>query len=55
MMETQIPSTPMIKGRIKTNEIWNTSVRQKEMIAEIIPLLSAVKKEEPNIENPTKR
>lgn len=55
MMEYQIPSTPKINGSKKTAESWNTKVRQKEIKAEISPLLKAVKKQEPNIDTPAKR
>ena len=54
-IEYQIPSICKNTGRISTAAIWNTSVRRNEIAAEISPLLSAVKNDEPKIENPAKR
>lgn len=34
---------------------WNTSVRKNEMSSEVSPSLSAVKNDEPKIENPESR
>ena len=45
--ETQIPFMSNIIGRISTQASWKTSVRKKEIAAEIGPLFSAVKKAEP--------
>ena len=52
-MESHIPSNSQINGNNNTNPTCNTNVLIKEMSAEITPLLSAVKKQELNIENPT--
>ena len=43
-METQMPSIPHSSGRRMTAALWNTSVRRKEMMAEVTPSFSAVKK-----------
>lgn len=40
----QMPSRSKKIGRIRTEIIWNTSVRRKEIVAETAPLLRAVKK-----------
>lgn len=50
--ENQIPSTPQKRGKIKTDEIWNTKVLRKEISAEVSPSFKAVKKEEPKMANP---
>ena len=55
IIETHIPSTPMISGRMNTAAIWNTSVRQIAIIAEMIPLFKAVKNDDPNIEKPVNK
>ena len=44
--DNQIPLTPQNKGKTKTHAIWKTIVRQKEINAEIKPLLSAVKNDD---------
>ena len=46
MIAPQIPSNPNIKGSSMTAASWNTSVRRKEISAEMRPLLRAVKKED---------
>ena len=51
----QIPFMPRIIGRISTAATWNTRVRRKEIAADIPPLLSAVKKDEPKILKPLNR
>ena len=53
-IEYHIPSSPNIRGNSRTPSIWYTSVLIKEISAEIGPLLSAVKNDEPKIENPEK-
>ena len=53
--DNHMPSTPNIRGRVNTKMIWNISVRQKEIIALISPLLSEVKRDEPNIAKPAKK
>lgn len=47
MMEIHTPSIPKNIGSSNTAEVWNTRVRRKEMMADVIPSLSAVKKPEP--------
>ena len=42
-----IPLIPKIAGSIRIAAIWKISVLRNEMVAEISPLLSAVKKAEP--------
>ena len=42
--------SPKIMGNKKAKPIWKIKVLHNEIIAEIAPLLSAVKKEETNIE-----
>ena len=42
--------SPKIIGNKNAKPIWNIRVLHNEIIAEIAPLLSAVKKEETNIE-----
>ena len=54
-IEIHIPLILKKTGSISTAEIWNTSVRKNEISAEIRPLLSAVKKEEPKIDIPANR
>ena len=51
-MEYHTPSSSKNIGSISTPSIWNTSVRKNEIAADARPLLSAVKKEEPKIQNP---
>ena len=55
--ENHTPSSGMPKsiGKRITVDVWNTSVRKKEMIADTAPLLSAVKNDEPKIPKPQKR
>ena len=45
----QIPSTPIIAGRISTHPISNMNVLTNEIVADMTPLLSAVKNAEPNM------
>ena len=47
--ESQIPSRPISLGNKITAAIWKTMVRKKDIIAEIRPLFSAVKKDDPKI------
>ena len=54
-IESQIPSRSKKMGRIITARDWNTRVRKKDMIAEMMPLLSAVKKPDPHIAMPENR
>ena len=54
-IESQIPSSFQMSGKISTAAIWNTSVRRKEMSADVRPSPSAVKNDEPKIENPESR
>ena len=49
MFAHQIPLSPNNNGRIRTESIWNTSVRKKEIMADTPPLLSAVKNDEVKI------
>ena len=46
MTALHTPSTPQIMGRMSTAATWKTSVRAKEMRAEVSPSFRAVKKEE---------
>ena len=55
VMAHQVPSTPSSRGRMGTEAVWNTSVRRKEMAAEIAPLFSAVKKPEVKMLKPASR
>ena len=55
IIESHIPFSPTSTGRIKIDADWNTRVRKKDMIAEMMPLLSAVKKPDPHIAIPEKR
>lgn len=50
-----IPSVPRIYGMRRTARTWKKSVREKEISADIRPLLSAVKSEDVKIEKPQKR
>ena len=50
-----IESPPITAGRISTARSWNTRVRRNEIVAEIRPLLSAVKNPEAKIFSPAKR
>ena len=49
---SQMPSTPMISGRVRTDTTWNSSVRRKEIAADTVPLFSAVKNAEPKMLKP---
>ena len=55
VFDHQIPPTPKSFGSRRTEPSWNTSVRRKETAAETAPLLSAVKKEDIKMLNPTSR
>ena len=46
-IENHTPSNPQTSGSSNTAADWNTSARKKEMAAEIRPLFSAVKWDEP--------
>ncbi len=50
-----IPIAPKKRGKTMTETSPITRVLTKDIIAEIMPLLRAVKKLEKNIENPQKR
>ena len=50
--DTHMPVSPNAMGRIITAAIWNIRVRAKDTIAEISPLLSAVKNDDVNMLNP---
>ena len=54
-VESQMPSRPQSNGRISTARHWNTSVRRKEIRAEVNPSFRAVKKEEPKMAIPENR
>ena len=49
---SQMPSTPMISGRVRMDTTWNSSVRRKEIAADTVPLFSAVKNAEPKMLKP---
>ena len=49
---SQIPSIPSTRGSVSTTATWNTSVRRNDIVADTIPLLSAVKNAEPKILKP---
>ena len=51
----QMPSRPKSAGSSSTHSVWNTSVRRKEIAAEIAPLLSAVKNDEVKMLKPAIR
>ena len=53
--ESHMPFTPNIKGSSMTAADWKTSVRKKEIRAEVKPSPKAVKKDEPNMAKPEKR
>lgn len=48
----QIPSSPQIKGRVRTAAHWNTMVRKRAISAEVSPSPSAVNREEPKMAKP---
>ena len=52
LMDAHIPDAPMIKGKTMIAPTSNTSVRKKEIAADMVPLLSEVKNEDPKIEKP---
>lgn len=54
-IDAQIPSTSQKIGNISTARISKTSVRTKEIMAEVIPSFNAVKNDEPKIAKPEKR
>ena len=51
-IEIHTPSTPSIKGKIKSGIMRKISVRNSDRIADILPSLSAVKNPEANKLNP---
>ena len=55
VMDIHTPSSFQTSGSKRTVETWNTRVRINEIIAETMPLLSAVKKEEANMFVPANR
>ena len=54
-IENHIPFTPQIRGKINTAITSKTTVRIKEIIAEMSPLFRAVKKADANIEKPANK
>ena len=54
-IEAQIPSVSQKIGKMSTARISKTNVRKKEIVAEVMPSLSAVKNEEPKMAKPEKR
>ena len=54
-IESHTPSSSQNIGKIMTAATWKTSVLKNEMSADVRPSLKAVKKDEPNIENPENR
>ena len=54
-MDIQIPSSSNTSGNKITAAIWKTNVLKNDMTAEIRPLLSAVKNDEPKMAKPAKR
>lgn len=54
-IEYHIPAVPMNNGIMSTAELSKTSVRIKDITAEVRPSLSAVKKAEPKIEKPASK
>ena len=54
-IDSQIPLSSQMRGKRSTAAIWNTSVRKNEISAEVSPSPSAVKNDEPKIENPESR
>lgn len=53
-IESQTPSMSKKIGKIITEPTWKTRVRKNESAAEIAPLPSAVKSDEPKIPKPVK-
>ena len=53
-IDHQIPFPPQTRGKTITAATWKTSVLKNEIIAEIGPLFSAVKNDEPYIAKPEK-
>ena len=49
---SQTPLTPKNNGNSSSIQVWNTSVRRKEITAEITPFPNAVKNADPKILNP---
>ena len=47
-----IPLIPKNIGRMSREPTWNSRVRKNDMVADKIPLLSAVKNDEPRMEKP---
>ena len=54
-MAVHTPLTPMKSGRTVTVTTWNKSNLEKEIVAEIRPLLRAVKKADAKIFTPARR
>lgn len=54
-MESRTPFTPSNVGKVNRGIIRKISVRNKEIVADIFPLFSAVKKPEANRLNPISR
>lgn len=54
VMAHQIPSIPNSSGKMRTDSIWKTKVRRKEIVAEITPLFNAVKKADAKMFKPDK-
>lgn len=55
VMAHQMPSMSNSTGRTRTQQVWKSSVRRKEIAAETKPLLSAVKKAEVKMLKPESR
>ena len=54
-MDSHIPSISQTSGSSITAALWKTSVRRKDISAEVRPSLSAVKNEDANMLNPANR
>ena len=55
VMAHQMPSMSNSTGRTRTQQVWKSSVRRKEISADVSPSFRAVKKEEPKMAKPAKR
>ena len=54
MMDSHMPSNCHSNGKTNTATTWYNAVREKEMIADTKPLLSAVKNADAKIDTPAK-
>ena len=52
IIDSQTPVIPKNSGNIRTATVWKTSVLKKEIIAEVKPSFSAVKKPDEKIAKP---